>query len=186
MQKEPRLIKKYPNRRLYDTAVSRYITLEEVKELVLSGDDFIVLDKKSNKDITRSILLQVISEQEEGADPMFSKDYLRQVIRFYGDNLQSSVSNYMEHSLDYFVEQRQSLQDRLKDLVGNNPLSRLRDMAREDSQKVWQNIRKEVVDNLESVVDNIESIVSKHDDDKETNSKDQDNQPKVDDKNTKQ
>lgn len=164
MTKEPRLIKKYPNRRLYDTAVSRYITLEEVKDLVLDGDDFVVIDKKSGKDITRSILLQVISEQEEGADPMFSKDYLRQVIRFYGDSVQSSVSNYMEHSMEYFVEQRHQLQDRLRELVDHNPISRLRDVAREDSQKAWQKIRKEVLDN-------VDSLVGKNEDGKSDNKK---------------
>ena len=85
---EPRVIKKYPNRRLYDTVQSKYITLSDIRSLVLERIDFVVIDKKSQDDITRSILLQVIAEQEHGVDPVMSRDFLSQVIRSYGGNLQ--------------------------------------------------------------------------------------------------
>ena len=78
-----RVIKKYPNRRLYDTTESRYITLADVRRLVLERVDFVVIDKKTQQDITRSILLQVIAEQEHGAEPVMSRDFLSQLIRSY-------------------------------------------------------------------------------------------------------
>src|SRR5882757_2845165 len=101
---EPRVIKKYPNRRLYDTAESRYITLADIRRLVIDKADFVVIDQKSTDDITRSILLQVISEQESG-EPMMSQDFLSQVIRSYGSAMQSFVGNYLEQSLRLFQQQ---------------------------------------------------------------------------------
>ena len=87
---DKRIIKKYPNRRLYDTEISKYITLEDVKKLVLSGVDFCVKDVKTDEDLTRNILLQIISEQEHDGDPMFSTQTLTQLIRFYGNAYQSA------------------------------------------------------------------------------------------------
>ena len=89
---EPRVIKKYPNRRLYDTAVSSYITLEDVKQLVLERAEFHVIDARTNTDITRGILLQIISEQEEQGSPIFTTDVLAHIIRFYGDTLQGMMA----------------------------------------------------------------------------------------------
>src|SRR3546814_9731 len=83
-----RIIKKYPNRRLYDTHISRYITLEEIRQLVLQDVKFRVEDKRTHDDITRSILLQVISDQEEGGDPIFTNDLLEFIIRYYGDKFE--------------------------------------------------------------------------------------------------
>lgn len=142
-----RLIKKYPNRRLYDTAISRYITLEEIRDLVLNGTEFKVVDKKTEKDITRSILLQVIAEQEEKGSPIFSTDYLSQIIRFYGDNLQSSISRYLEHSLEPFVEQQQAVKEKLKQIVGNNPIQSIREMTRQNVP-LWTAIRQEILNDL--------------------------------------
>ena len=90
-----RVLKKYPNRRLYDTEISRYITLEEVRQLVLNDIPFRVEDKRTQEDITRNILLQVIAEQEQGGDPIFTTDLLGFIIRFYGDPMQSSISRYL-------------------------------------------------------------------------------------------
>jgi polyhydroxyalkanoate synthesis repressor PhaR len=101
---EPRIIKKYPNRRLYDTVESRYITLADVRRLVTGGVAFVVIDKKSQEDITRSILLQVISEQEHAGEPLMSQDFLSQVIRSYGGAMQSFVGNYLEQSLRMFQQ----------------------------------------------------------------------------------
>jgi polyhydroxyalkanoate synthesis repressor PhaR len=102
---EPRIIKKYPNRRLYDTVESRYITLADVRRLVTEGITFVVIDKKTQEDITRSILLQVISEQEHAGEPLMSQDFLSQVIRSYGSAMQSFVGNYLEQSLRMFQQQ---------------------------------------------------------------------------------
>jgi len=101
---DPRIIKKYPNRRLYDTVESRYITLADVRRLVTEGTSFVVIDKKSQEDITRSILLQVISEQEHAGEPLMSQDFLSQVIRSYGSAMQSFVGNYLEQSLKLFQQ----------------------------------------------------------------------------------
>lgn len=147
---EPRLIKKYPNRRLYDTEISRYITLDEVRDLVMQGHEFKVIDKKTGRDITRSILLQVIAEQEEGNDPVFSTDYLSNVIRFYGDSLQNSMSDYLEHSMQHFVEQQAQIREKLKSLVGNNPIEAIRDLARQNRKKL-KSIRQEIVEEIDKI-----------------------------------
>ena len=102
---EPRTIKKYPNRRLYDTVESRYITLADIRRLVIEHIDFVVIDKKSQEDITRSILLQVIAEQEHDGEPLMSCDFLSQVIRSYGDAMRASVGSYLEQSLKLFANQ---------------------------------------------------------------------------------
>lgn len=143
-----RIIKKYPNRRLYDTEISRYITLEEIRQLVLRGEEFQVVDKRTGNDITRTILLQVISEQEEGGDPIFSTKVLRNIIRFYGDSMQSTMSSYLELSLEFFSEQQQQFQDRLRRLLGaNNPLAALREIS-QHQLPLWRSVRREFIRNL--------------------------------------
>ncbi len=102
---DPRVIKKYPNRRLYDTVESRYITLADVKRLVVERIDFVVVDKKSNSDITRSILLQVIAEQEHLPEPLLTHDFLVGVIRSYGSGVQGMVSGHLEQTLRQFLNQ---------------------------------------------------------------------------------
>jgi polyhydroxyalkanoate synthesis repressor PhaR len=102
---EPRTIKKYPNRRLYDTVESRYITLADIRRLVLERVDFVVIDKKTQEDITRSILLQVIAEQEHGSEPLMSRDFLSQVIRSYGVAARGMVGSSLEQSLRQFASQ---------------------------------------------------------------------------------
>lgn len=99
---EPRVVKKYPNRRLYDTVESRYITLADIRRLVVGRIDFVVIDKKSQADITRSILLQVIAEQEHGTTPMMSREFLSQVIRSYGTDVQTGMAGYLEQSVRQF------------------------------------------------------------------------------------
>lgn len=99
---EPRVVKKYPNRRLYDTVESRYITLADIRRLVVEQIDFLVIDKKSQADITRSILLQVIAEQEHGSQPMMSREFLSQVIRSHGTPVHSGMSGYLEQSVRQF------------------------------------------------------------------------------------
>lgn len=145
---QTRVIKKYPNRRLYDTEISRYITLEEIRQLVLRGEDFQVIDKRTGNDITRTILLQVISEQEEGGDPIFSTKVLRNIIRFYGDSMQSTMSSYLELSLEFFNEQQHQFQDRLRRLLGaNNPLGALRELS-QHQLPLWRSVRREFLSNL--------------------------------------
>jgi polyhydroxyalkanoate synthesis repressor PhaR len=106
---EPRVIKKYPNRRLYDTVESRYITLADVRRLVVERIEFVVVDKKNNADITRSILLQVIAEQEHLTEPILTQDFMVNVIRAYGSSAQGLVSGHLEQSLKQIMSQQQQV-----------------------------------------------------------------------------
>jgi polyhydroxyalkanoate synthesis repressor PhaR len=114
-----RTIRKYPNRRLYDTEESRYITLANIKDLVLSDTEFVIIDKKSGADITRSILLQVISDQEHNGEAILSEDFLAQVIRCYGNVVPQILAKYLEQSLKQFITEAQSRQN--KELVSSFP-----------------------------------------------------------------
>jgi polyhydroxyalkanoate synthesis repressor PhaR len=115
-----RLIKKYPNRRLYDTKTSTYITLSDVKQLVLDHELFKVVDAKSGDDLTRSILLQIILEEESGGVPMFSSNMLAQVIRFYGHAMQGIMGSYLEKNIQAFMEIQDRVADQSKGLYGAN------------------------------------------------------------------
>ncbi len=117
---ELRLIKKYPNRRLYDTRTSSYITLADVKELVLKHEQFQVVDAKTSEDLTRSILLQIILEEEAGGMPMFTSDLLSQLIRFYGNAMQGMVGNYLEKNMQTFVQVQKQLQEQSHSMYGDN------------------------------------------------------------------
>ncbi|MGZ5060955.1 MAG: polyhydroxyalkanoate synthesis repressor PhaR [Usitatibacter sp.] len=117
----PRIIKKYPNRRLYDTETSAYITLAEVKELVLGYKDFQVQDAKSGEDLTRSILLQIILEEESGGVPMFSSDMLANIIRYYGHAMQGMMGSYLERSISAFHEAQKRFQEQAQTLYGELP-----------------------------------------------------------------
>ncbi|NDB11164.1 MAG: polyhydroxyalkanoate synthesis repressor PhaR, partial [Betaproteobacteria bacterium] len=115
-----RQIKKYPNRRLYDTQSSSYITLGDVKQLVLAGDRIRVEDAKTHEDLTRSILLQIILEEEAGGTPLFSSEMLAQMIRFYGHAMQGMMGTYLEKTLQSFVEIQTRMTDQSKALYDGN------------------------------------------------------------------
>ena len=113
-----RLIKKYPNRRLYDTQTSAYITLADVKKLVLDNEVFQVVDAKTGEDITRSILLQIILEEESGGVPMFSPAALSQIIRFYGNAMQGVMGSFLEKNIQAFMEIQDRMAEQSKGLYG--------------------------------------------------------------------
>lgn len=136
-----RIIKKYPNRRLYDTAISSYITLEDVKRLVLDRVEFQVVDARSQEDLTRTILLQIITEQEEQGTPILTTELLEQLIRFYGDTLQGMMSSYLERSLSFFIEQQSSMRNQLQDLVTQTPLGMMSEMA-ERNLNMWKTMQE--------------------------------------------
>jgi polyhydroxyalkanoate synthesis repressor PhaR len=124
-----RLIKKYPNRRLYDTKTSSYITLADVKQMVHKQEDFQVVDAKSGEDLTRSILLQIILEEEStGGLPMFSSDLLSQLIRFYGNAMQGVMGTYLEKNIRAFQDMQKTLQDQSQRMYGDNSRA---------SQELW-------------------------------------------------
>ncbi|MBL8512247.1 MAG: polyhydroxyalkanoate synthesis repressor PhaR [Betaproteobacteria bacterium] len=116
-----RVIKKYPNRRLYDTETSAYITLADVKQFVLDSQAFEVRDARTGEDLTRSILLQIILEEESGGIPMFSSDMLANIIRYYGHAMQGLMGSYLERSIGAFHEAQRKFQDQTKSLYGNVP-----------------------------------------------------------------
>jgi polyhydroxyalkanoate synthesis repressor PhaR len=128
MEHPVRLIKKYPNRRLYDTKTSSYITLADVKQMVLKNEEFQVVDAKSSEDLSRQILLQIILEEESGGMPMFSSDLLSQMIRSYGSAMQGFMGSYLEKNLEGFQQMQKALQDQSQKLYGDNSKS---------SQEIW-------------------------------------------------
>jgi len=132
-----RLIKKYPNRRLYDTESSKYITLADLKDLVAGGACVKVVDSNSDEDITRSIMLQIIMEAESAGEPMFSSAMLQQIIRFYGGTLQGMFAKYLEESLQLFTRQ----QAQLRETMGADPVSAMSRIA-EQNMKMWTEFQK--------------------------------------------
>src|ERR1044071_2082534 len=123
-----RLIKKYPNRRLYDTKSSSYITLADVKQMVLKQEEFQVVDAKSGDDLTRAILLQIILEEESGGAPMFSSDLLSQMIRSYGNAMQGMMGGYLERNMRAFQDIQKALQEQSQKVYGDNSRA---------SQELW-------------------------------------------------
>jgi len=120
MSEQVRLIKKYPNRRLYDTKTSAYITLGDVKDLVLKFETFKVVDAKTSEDLTRSILLQIILEEEAGGAPLFSSELLSGFIRFYGSTMQGMLGKYLENNMRTFVDFQQKLQEQSRTMHGGD------------------------------------------------------------------
>ncbi len=137
---EERIIKKYPNRRLYDTTASQYIALDDIRKLVVDGVDFRVADAKSGADITRAILLQIIVEQEEHGQPILSADLLRKIIRFYGDAMQVFMATYLDKSVDRFVDQQAAFYKQMAVLMGQAPGAALQDMLGRNLE-LWQQMQ---------------------------------------------
>lgn len=144
---DPRVIKKYPNRRLYDTVESRYITLADVRKLVVDRIDFIVLDKKSQSDITRSILLLVIAEQEHSGEPVMSRDFLSHVIRTYGSPLHAMLCSYLEQSVKLFLAQQREQRERSKTLGTIDSEDAVAQLAGRNYQR-WRSVQDEIYSTL--------------------------------------
>jgi polyhydroxyalkanoate synthesis repressor PhaR len=142
-----RVIRKYPNRRLYDTVESRYVTLADIRRLVVERVDFVVLDRKTQQDITRSILLQVIAEQEGAGEALMSRDFLSQVIRTYGSGLQDFVGRYLDESIQLFAREQRDLRDKFKNVVGIDPLETVTSVAQKNYQR-WKSLQEEVFSRL--------------------------------------
>ena len=136
-----RIIKKYPNRRLYDTELSHYITISDLRQLIVGSEEFQVVDAASGDDITRSTLLQIINEQESGGQPLFTTEILTNLIRFYGGSTQKMFTDYLDRSLTLFVEQQQAYQDRLADFLGQTSMGAMSEMARRNME-VWQDVQQ--------------------------------------------
>jgi polyhydroxyalkanoate synthesis repressor PhaR len=129
MTTKERIIKKYANRRLYDATVSRHVTLEDIRNLIVQGERIRVIEDKSSEDITRLILLQVIAEQEHFGRPMLSTALLESIIRLYGDALQDLMARFLETSVDSFVSQKDVLRARITRLMSEAPAASMASMA---------------------------------------------------------
>jgi polyhydroxyalkanoate synthesis repressor PhaR len=117
-EKEPTTIKKYANRRLYNTGTSTYVTLEDLAEMVKSGEDFVVFDAKTGEDITRSVLTQIIFEQENKGQNLLPITFLRQLIRFYGDSIQNLIPTYLDFSIESLVREQEKLRSQMASAFG--------------------------------------------------------------------
>lgn len=136
-----RIIKKYPNRRLYDTEISSYVTLEDVRQLIVDGENFVVRDARSGNDITRPVLMQIIAEHEEHGQPIFTTELLTQVIRFRGDSMQGHLGSFLERSLQFFLEQQQQIRGQIGHLVGQAPWALLNQLA-ERNLDIWRSFQQ--------------------------------------------
>lgn len=137
-----RVIKKYPNRRLYDTSESKYVTLADVRKLVLEDVPFCVIDKKSNEDITRNILLQIIVEQEDSSEPIFSTDVLQQMIGFYGNSANKLAGDFMRNSVNLFYQQQKRLQSQMTDALSMAPMPNAFTEAAKRNLELWQRMQE--------------------------------------------
>ncbi len=126
------------------SAESRYIALVDIRQLIVDGTPFHVVDTRSGDDITRSILLQLIVELEEGGQPMLSSRLLEQIILYYGNTLQAFVGTYLEKSMDSFIRQQQVLQDQMESMLRMTPSTVLKDMA-ERNLKLWKNMQESLM-----------------------------------------
>jgi len=142
-----RIIKKYPNRRLYDTEISSYVTIDDVRQLIVDGEEFEIRDAKTGEDLTRSVLLQIISEREGDGEPMLSTHLLSQIIRFYGDSMQGFMGRYLEQSLQVFLDQQAQFRQQMGGLLGGpSPFAQspwtMMNQLTERNMELWQEFQK--------------------------------------------
>ena len=141
-EKQPITIKKYANRRLYNTGTSAYVTLEDLAEMVKKGEDFQVFDAKTGEEITRSVLTQIIFEQEgKVGQAMLPVAFLRQLIRFYGDSIQTLVPSYLEFSIDKLTSEQQKFRDQFTNALGATPLA-------EPTRQMFQSMEEQTRKNM--------------------------------------
>jgi polyhydroxyalkanoate synthesis repressor PhaR len=132
--KEPTIIKKYANRRLYNTGTSTYVTLEDLAEMVKAEEDFVVFDAKTGEDITRPVLTQIIFEQENKGTNLMPIAFLRQLIRFYGDSMQTLVPSYLQFSLESFTRDQERLREQMSEAFTHAPFAPLDEQVRRNTE----------------------------------------------------
>ncbi len=134
-----RLIKKYANRRLYDTVMSKHVTVADIRKLIVSGIDIQVVDDVSGDDLTRQLLLQIVTEQEQNEEPILPELLLMQLIRFYGNPLQGMMSTYLQKSVDTFLAQQQTLQDQMQSMMASTPIDTVQEMMKQNLS-LWDSL----------------------------------------------
>lgn len=149
-----RIIKKYPNRRLYDTQTSSYITLADVKQMVLDCERFVVLDAKTSEDISRSILLQIILEEETGGVPMFSTQVLAQIIRFYGHAMQGMMGHHLERNVQAFIDLQAKFSE--NPMLGmGNPVQAYMNTYAEQSKQLFAQMQEQMARQTQAFMGNL-------------------------------
>lgn len=138
---EPTIIKKYANRRLYNTGTSTYVTLEDLASMVKAGEDFVVYDAKTGEEITHSVLTQIIFEQENKGQNLLPITFLRQLIRFYGDSMQTLVPSYLEHSIGQLTREQEKLRQQLSQAFGGMPFEAMDEQIRRNAEMFQQAFR---------------------------------------------
>jgi polyhydroxyalkanoate synthesis repressor PhaR len=141
-----RLIKKYANRRLYDASISRHVTLADIRQLIVQGEKIRVVEDKTNEDITRLILLQVIAEQEQFGKPILSTQLLESIIRFYGGPMQDYMTRYLETSVEAFMRQQDALQKQISQVLSSAPppMNAMADLARQNME-LWTRMQESML-----------------------------------------
>ncbi len=134
-----RVIKKYANRRLYDTEASKHVTLVDIRKLIVAGTDIQILDDTSGEDITRPLLLQIIVEQEQSDTPLLPEMLLAQLIRFYGNPMQGMMGDYLQQSVGTFVAQQQSVQSQMESMLSNTPMDTMRELMKQNVS-TWESM----------------------------------------------
>ena len=138
---KPRIIRKYANRRLYDTEASRHINKDDVRKLIAAGKDVRIVEDGSGDDITRSVLLQLVAEQELGGKPVLSDQMLTQSLRFYDHPMQGVLGSYLQQSFETFLQQQSTLQEQMQELMRNGPFAVMKDVAKQNME-AWQAMQK--------------------------------------------
>ncbi len=137
-----RIIKKYANRRLYDTEDSKYVTLKDIKKLIALGTDVKILDDTTDQDITRALLLQIVSEQELGGTPLLNETVLNQLIRFYGHPMQDMMGGFIANSVKTFISQQEVMQEQMQQFMDASPFSNFQDLAAKNMQAMAEMQKK--------------------------------------------
>ena len=141
MMPSERLIRKYSNRRLYDTGASRHVTLEDLRRLIVAGEHIKVVDDKSGEDLTRAVLLQIIAEQEQFGAPVFSPELLEMIIRLYGRPMQAMLSRHLEQSFTTMLRQQEAMQAEMTKALQATPLAPWAELARTNMQ-LWEQMQR--------------------------------------------
>ena len=141
-----RLIKKYANRRLYDASISKHVTLADIRQLIVEGEKIRVVEDKTDEDITRLILLQVIAEQEQFGKPILSTQLLESIIRFYGAPMQDFMTRYLETSVETFMRQQEALQKQVSQVLTSAPppMNAMADLARQNIE-LWTRMQESML-----------------------------------------
>ena len=142
-KEEIRIIKKYPNRRIYDTKDSKYITITNVRDMVVEGVEFQIIDAKTKKDITRSVLLQIIIEQESDSNPLFTTDNLQNFIRYYGANQHQGFSEFINQSVTFFQQQQNQFNSSVSGIMEQNPVKLLNELSNQNME-MWKTMQSAI------------------------------------------